>query len=228
MNKTLFDQDKLNHLQLQELKYLGDWAKHIDFECKSMLDVIIQRLNIEYARSFTEIYPAKKDVFKIFRRLKLDDIKVVIIGQDPYYNGQANGYAFGSGINTVPDSLKHIRRSMPGEDTIFEPSLEYLVEQGVFLMNTIMTVEKGKPESHVNLGWLYFTRYVVNLIIRTNRPVVWLLWGNYAKSYANLIPEYQAVLTYSHPVSAEYNKTKWNCPHFEQANKMLVQPIIWK
>jgi uracil-DNA glycosylase len=155
--------------------------------------------------------------------LKLEDIKVVILAQDPYFTpNTANGLAFGCATGFSP-SLKIIVQTMmkemnvtkPNENT--NPNLEYLVKQGVFLLNSILTVEEGKALSHVDIGWQKFTNSIISMISnKTN--AIFLLWGNEAQTKKGLLKLTSIVMTATHPAFAAREKTKWDCNHFSKVN----------
>lgn len=173
------------------------------------------------------IYPQHHNVLRVFKDLNPKDIKVVILAQDPYYNGNATGYAFACQKYISP-SLKQIWNSIKNNtdktliDDIPNPNLEYLAKQGVMLLNTVLTVKKDEAFSHAGMGWETFTRNVIQNLSNKNKNVVYLLWGLYAKDYKKLInPVHNLVLTDSHPVYAHYQGLKWDCDHFSKANEYL-------
>ncbi len=160
-------------------------------------------------------YPAKENIFRVFK-MPLEDIKVVILGQDPYYGvGQANGLCFAVNSDVpIPPSLKiifdEIRRES-NNDPFTERDLEHWEEQGVFLLNTALTVESGNPGSHLEY-WSHFIKNVVNFISVKN-PCIWMLWGLKAQSLAlnmapsNIIPasRYSWENLQQIPISPNYN-----------------------
>lgn len=184
------------------------------------------------------IYPAQKDIFNAFRLTQLADIKVVILGQDPYHGArQAHGLAFSvlPGMS-VPPSLKNIYRELEVDIPGFIPpnhgSLESWARQGVFLLNSVLTVEEGKANSHANLGWETFTSTVLALINHYCEGVIFLLWGSYAKKRAEVIDrECHHILSAPHPspLSARYGF--FGCKHFSSVNSLLKggnqEPINW-
>jgi uracil-DNA glycosylase len=178
---------------------------------------------IRVLRADAIIYPQPDDVLRLFRMLKIEDVKVVILGQDPYFTPDlANGLAFGCATGFSP-SLKVIVHTMM-RDTVTSklsenthPNLEYLVKQGVFLLNSILTVEKDKPLSHVDVGWQKFTNAIISLISnKTN--AIFLLWGNEAQTKGGLLKPTSIVMTAAHPAYAAREKTKWDCNHFSKVN----------
>lgn len=147
--------------------------------------------NINKKRQTVTIYPPKELVFKVFD-LPLQDIKVVILGQDPYHNpGQACGLSFSvnDGIPS-PKSLINIYKELY-DDLGITPAktgnLEKWFKQGIFLLNSVLTVEEYSPASHSNVGWQDFTDYIIETISQKNNNVVFVLWGSYARSKKTLI-----------------------------------------
>lgn len=182
---------------------------------------------------YNSVYPTKEDVFRVFET-PLNEIKVVILGQDPYFNpNQAVGLAFAVPHKSAkPPSLKNIEREVGHE---INRTLIPWIEQGVFLLNTALTASKGKPGSHIEL-WKPFTTKVVQYISQ-NQPCIWLLWGKHAQSYIDYIDNYvyeyrkedekekNVVLIASHPASESYRENAgfFGCNHFTKVNSILVK-----
>lgn len=147
--------------------------------------------NINKKRQTATIYPPKELVFKVFD-LPLEDIKVVILGQDPYHNpGQACGLSFSVNDGVpLPKSLINIYKELY-DDLGIAPAktgnLEKWFKQGIFLLNSVLTVEEYSPASHSNVGWQDFTDYIIETISQKNNNVVFVLWGSYARSKKTLI-----------------------------------------
>ena len=147
--------------------------------------------NINKKRQTATIYPPKELVFKVFN-LPLQDIKVVILGQDPYHNpGQACGLSFSVNDGVpLPKSLINIYKELY-DDLGITPAktgnLEKWFKQGIFLLNSVLTVEEYSPASHSNVGWQDFTDYIIETISQKNNNVVFVLWGSYARSKKTLI-----------------------------------------
>ena len=145
---------------------------------------ILKTLQIEYRTK--EIFPPKKDVFRALRLTDYDNIKIVILGQDPYHGvGEAEGLSFSvqDGIRKPP-SLKNIFKELKDDLGYEEPESGSLIKwskEGVLLLNSLLTVEKDKPLSHKSLGWEKFTDEIIKKINEKNTPVVFILWGNFAK-----------------------------------------------
>lgn len=184
------------------------------------------------------IYPPKKEVFSCFYYTDLKDVKVVILGQDPYHEPfQAHGMCFSVKPNVaVPPSLKNIYKELHDDLGCTIPNHGYLMKwakQGVFLLNTVMTVEKGKAFSHSKKGWEIFTDHTIQKLNELDQPIVFLLWGRPAQSKAALLnnPNH-LVLTAAHPSPLSAHNGFFGCRHFSKANAFLesrgVAPIDWQ
>ena len=184
-------------------------------------------LDIEYMEK--NIYPPKEDMFNIFKILEMKDIKVVILGQDPYHGkGQAHGMAFSvmPGVRKPP-SLVNIFKEIRDDIGCEIPESGYLLgwaRQGVFLMNTCLTVEEGRPNSHKGKGWEILTDKVIRLIDADDNPKVFLLWGNDArKKRSLLVNERHLVLETVHPSPLSAYNGFLGCRHFSKANEYLKE-----
>ena len=173
------------------------------------------------------IYPPMNDIFNAFKLCAYEDVKVVILGQDPYYGeGQAHGLAFSvkKGVD-VPPSLKNIYKEMESDIGFKIPPhgcLEGWAKQGVFLLNTSLTVRKGQPLSHRGKGWETFTDHVISLLSAREKPMVFLLWGANARSKKPLIDRSRhLVLEAPHPSPLSAFAGFFGCKHFSQANAFL-------
>ena len=175
------------------------------------------------------IYPPMEDIFNAFKYCAYEDVKVVILGQDPYYGeGQAHGLAFSvkKGID-IPPSLKNIYKEMESDIGFKIPShgcLESWARQGVFLLNTSLTVRKGQPLSHRGKGWEVFTDHVISLLSAREKPMVFLLWGANARSKKPLIDRSRhLVLEAPHPSPLSAFAGFFGCRHFSRANAFLLE-----
>jgi uracil-DNA glycosylase len=218
---------------------VDDWRKILEKELIAPYFTELGTfLETEYA-SGKVIYPAMENIFNAFNQTPYENIKVVIIGQDPYHGkGQAHGLCFSvqSGI-TFPPSLNNIFKEIKSDLNIAVPAngdLTKWAEQGVFLLNTILTVVEGTPKSHEGVGWEKFTSAVIHIINEINHPIVFLLWGKDAKEFAGVIDtKKHFVLTASHPAAEVYggNKGFFGCRHFSKANEILksigAKPVDW-
>lgn len=185
------------------------------------------------------IYPAAEDVFNAFSCTEFNQIKVVILGQDPYHGpNQAHGLSFSvqKGIKTPP-SLKNMYKALQHDFPDFilpdHGCLQSWAEQGVFLLNTVLTVEQGKAHSHAKIGWERFTDKVIALINEHAQDVVFLLWGSHAQKKAALIDASKHhVLTAAHPSPLSAYRGFFECGHFAQTNQILKdsgrRPIDWQ
>lgn len=184
------------------------------------------------------VYPPAADVFNAFKLTELSDVKVVILGQDPYHGpGQAHGLCFSvpPGIKPPP-SLKNIYKALQHDYPDYQAPdhgcLQHWAEQGVFLLNTVLTVEQGKAHSHAGWGWEQFTDTVIAEINERLQGVVFLLWGAHAqKKAARVDASRHHVLTAVHPSPLSAHRGFLTCGHFRAANEALAaqgkQPIAW-
>ncbi len=184
------------------------------------------------------IYPDQKYIFNAFLLTNLNDIKVVILGQDPYFSqDQAHGLSFSVPKNsTIPPSLKNIYKELNSDfkkKHIFNHGcLQNWATQGVFLLNTILTVESGKPKSHSSIGWHIFTDKVISIISSYRKSVVFLLWGKDAQKKRHLINiNNHYILKSPHPSPLSAHRGFFGCKHFSLTNKILSdnkkKPIDW-
>ncbi len=184
------------------------------------------------------IFPDKKNIFAALKYTPYENVKVVILGQDPYHGlGEAHGMAFSvcPGIK-IPPSLQNIYKELHEELGCYIPNNGYLMKwarQGVLLLNSVLTVQKDLPASHRGIGWEAFTDKIIEEVNKKDEPVVFMLWGNFAKSKASLItnPKH-LVLTCAHPSPFSARYGFFGCNHFKKANEFLKgngkQPIDWQ
>ena len=182
------------------------------------------------------IYPPGPLIFNAFNLTPFDSVKVVIIGQDPYHGpGQAEGLSFSvpHGV-TLPPSLVNIYREIEsdlGVQLHKDGSLRGWAEQGVFLLNAVLTVRAGEPTSHSRIGWAQFTDAVIRTLSERREGLVFLLWGNFARSKRDLIDTSRHfVLEAAHP-SPLARGAFFGCRHFSKTNRILTErglpPIDW-
>lgn len=177
-----------------------------------------------------KIYPPEKDVFHAFRMAKFDEIRVVILGQDPYHGEhQAHGLAFSvsEGI-TFPPSLRNIfkelRDDIAGFQIPMHGCLNQWAEQGVLLLNHVLTVREGSPNSHAKIGWEQFTDAIIRKLNDERQHLVFMLWGASAQKKGDLICRNKhLVLTAAHPSPLSAYRGFFGCKHFSQANDYLRQ-----
>ncbi len=181
-------------------------------------------------------HPDFDKIWNAFITTPLEAVKVVILGQDPYHNyNQAHGLSFSVLCKELPPSLKNIYLEMSndlGVEIHQDGDLTYLAKQGVLLLNTILTVRHGMPLSHQNKGWEILTDRVIELLDKQDRPMVFILWGNNAKSKMKMLtnPKH-LVLSSAHPSPlSAYNGFFGSCP-FSKTNAFLInqglEPIQW-
>lgn len=199
---------------------------------------------VEQLRKKCIIYPPQPQIMSWSYMCKPEDIKVVILGQDPYHGGQANGQAFSVNRGfAVPPSLKNIFREIHNCYSEFispgHGCLEQWGERGVLLLNTVLTVEEKKPGSHFDLGWIWFTNYIIATLSEKLSHCVFMLWGSKAIAKGSLINSHKhLVLKAQHPspLAAKNNfSSSWpkflGCGHFSTANKYLLEhgrePVDW-
>ena len=203
---------------------------------KPYFDSIKQHL-LEEKKKGMVIYPPGRLIFNAFDLTPIDQVKVVIIGQDPYHNpGEAMGLCFSvpKGIR-VPPSLKNIYKEQSTDVGITIPNhgdLTHWAKQGVFLLNAMLTVRHRSPGSHKNIGWQQFTDAVIQTISDKKESVVFLLWGRFAQTKGNLINQMKHhVLKAAHP-SPLARGAFFGCKHFSKTNDLLndmgLEPIDWQ
>ena len=206
-----------------------EWKKPYFIELSSFL-------HEEYQHK--TIYPPKDKVFSAFSYCDYEDIKVVILGQDPYHQPhQAHGLAFSVNPNVqIPPSLQNIYKELHTDMNCYIPDNGYLLpwaKQGVFLLNAVLTVEDSKPRSHANKGWETFTTHAIEKVNQKDEPVVFLLWGNDARNKKELIDTNKhLVLETVHPSPLSASRGFFGCKHFSKANAFLkennIQEIDWQ
>ena len=184
------------------------------------------------------VFPERKNIYASLENTPFDKVKVVILGQDPYHGeGEAHGFAFSvkPGIK-IPPSLKNIYKELNAEYDCYIPNNGYLMkwaEQGVLLLNAVLTVEKDKPASHQGKGWETFTDRIIEEIDKKEEPVVFILWGNFAKSKKALLKNKKhLVLESPHPSPFSARHGFFGNNHFKLANEYLskngINPIDWQ
>src|ERR1700744_5815906 len=195
-------------------------------------------LKVEKAAGKT-IYPPGPLIFNAFKQTPFDDVKVVILGQDPYHGaGQAHGLSFSvpTGIKPPP-SLVNIYKEIQSDIGVTMPvnygDLTTWAQQGVLLLNAILTVRANEPASHSKIGWMNFTDTVIKKISDEKTGIVFLLWGKFAHEKQSLIDETKHhVLKAAHPSPFSAHNGFFGCRHFSTANKILIksglEPIDWK
>lgn len=220
-----------------DVKIEQSWKEHLNQEFeKPYFSKLIEFVKTEYAS--TKVYPPGKLIFNAFDKCTFDNIKVVILGQDPYHGfNQANGLSFSvnDGISSPP-SLQNIFKEIRDDLEIPVPksgNLERWAEQGVLLLNSTLTVRAGEAGSHQKKGWETFTDTVIKCISDQKQDVVFMLWGKYAQDKGAVIDSTKHfILKAKHPSPMAANYGGWfGTKHFSQANDYLIskglEPIKW-
>lgn len=209
-----------------------EWAKLIKEEQeKPYYKILLDKMQNDTAT----IYPEKKNVFNAFKLTPFEEVKVVILGQDPYINpGQAHGLSFSVESGALPPSLKNIFKELKSDLNISNTSgdLTPWAKQGVLLLNSTLTVRAGESNSHQDYGWQTFTDRMISALNNKVSPVVFLLWGGFARKKAKLITnKLHLVLSSGHP-SPLSCKTYFGNHHFSKCNLFLIknglEEINWK
>ncbi|MDR1917935.1 MAG: uracil-DNA glycosylase [Christensenellaceae bacterium] len=223
------------------MKLNEDWKTAIEpYRDETALRALYGRLQKEYANH--KICPPNEAVFRAFDLCSLNNLKVVILGQDPYFNaGQATGLAFSInpavvGQNGVqfPPTLRNIIKEIEsefGSCAVADGNLDSWAKQGVLLLNTCLTVRQGAALSHQNIGWDSFINSVIKRLNDEN-DIVFLLWGGNAKAYRSFLTNpNNLVLTTTHPSPLSASYGFMGCGHFIKANEFLAEhgktPIAW-
>ena len=214
---------------------------------KNWSDALSNRFNNEYKRNLFSwleceyatktIFPPKEKIFNALNLVPIKEVKVVIIGQDPYHvPGQADGLAFSCNNGTPQPSLTNIFKEISddlGLTMSKNTDLTAWAKQGVLLLNTSLTVIEHKPASHSNENWHTFTNEVVKILNEQAQPIVFMLWGNHAKSFLPLLnnPKH-LILTSAHPSPFSAYHGFFGCKHFSKCNQFLISneisPINWQ
>ncbi|MFA6009569.1 MAG: uracil-DNA glycosylase [Desulfobacteraceae bacterium] len=215
---------------------LDSWKAHIPLFRDGYGEKLLESVRV--LRQKAIIYPDHEKVFHAFERTPFDQVKVVILGQDPYHGqGQAHGLAFSVPQSVpAPPSLRNILKEViedTGKKTAVQPTdLSPWADQGVLLLNTLLTVEAGQPMSHKDLGWEALTSQVIAELSDQRVHLVFLLWGSKAQDFSNVIAkDSHLVLTAAHPSPLSAYRGFFGCRHFSIANAYLkkhgIKPIRW-
>ena len=215
----------------------NDWLEPLKAEFKKpYYRQLYEKILQEYRT--TAVYPPADDIFNAFHLTPLKDVKVVILGQDPYHGtGQAHGLCFSVNKDVeIPPSLVNIYQELHDDLGCSIPKhgcLEKWAKQGVLLLNTVLTVRAHQAMSHMGIGWEEFTDAVIETVNRQDRPVVYLLWGKPAQMKKRMLDNpKQLVLEAPHPSPLSAYRGFFGCKHFSRANAFLeqhgVEPIDWQ
>ncbi len=216
----------------------NDWLGALEAEFKQpYYKDLFSFVKDEYSQQV--IYPPADDIFNAFHFTPLSEVKVLLLGQDPYHNvNQAHGLSF-SVLPTqkdIPPSLQNIYKELESDCGCYIPNNGYLkkwADQGVLLLNTVLTVRAHQANSHQGKGWEKFTDSVIKALNEQDRPIVYFLWGRPAQMKKSMLnnPK-QLVLTAPHPSPLSAYRGFFGCKHFSQANEFLqtngIAPIDWQ
>ena len=218
-----------------DVKIEQSWKKELQSYFDSSFQKLAEVIKKEY--SVSTIYPPATLIFNAFDSCPFEKVKVVILGQDPYHGAkQAHGLSFSvpDGI-APPPSLENIFKEIHDDLQIPTPksgNLKHWAEQGVFLLNSILTVRANSPASHQKKGWEEFTDYVIEKLATKKRNLVFMLWGKYAQEKGSFIDRAKhLILEATHPSPYSANYGFFGCKHFSQCNDYLKKhnktPIQW-
>ena len=203
------------------------WEKLIEIEeQKDYFKKLKDEIDKKYETS--NVFPEKQNIFKAFTLTSLDNLKVVILGQDPYHGfGQAQGLSFSTPANiknppSMVNILKEINDDLQRKSFCEDGDLTPWAKDGVLLLNTILTVEEGKPKSHHNLGWEIFTDNIIRYINDNCQNIVFILWGSPAIAKTKLIDRKKHhILSAPHPSPLSSYRGFFGCKHFSKTNEIL-------
>ena len=212
------------------------WFKEIEDEFKKPYMASLRSFLIQEKSKGVKIYPPSDQTFAAINKTSLDSTKVVIVGQDPYHKvSQAHGLSFSVKPEVkIPPSLMNIFKELKDDLDCEVPNHGFLkswASQGVLLLNSILSVEEGRPGSHANKGWEVFTDKLIE-VLNKRKELVFILWGNYALTKGKKIDaEKHLVLRAAHPSPLSSHKGFFGCKHFSKTNDYLVKkgkiPINW-
>ncbi len=219
-----------------DVKIAEDWKEILQGEFdKPYFEELTRFVRSEYAAG--QIFPAGRNIFRAFDKCPFETLKVVVIGQDPYHGvGQANGLCFSVNDGVpFPPSLQNIFQEIRDDVGTPVPSsgnLDRWAEQGVLLLNSVLTVRAHQAASHAGRGWEQFTDAVVRIIAERKQELVYMLWGSYAQRTGQMAdPSRNLILKSVHPSPLSVYRGFFGCRHFSQANAYLESvgktPIVW-
>ncbi len=215
----------------------NDWLDEIKSEFnKDYYRELYDFVRQEYGR--TTVFPPKDDIFNAFHSTPLSNVKVLLLGQDPYHNyNQAHGLSFSvKPGQDIPPSLQNIYKELNDDLGCYIPNNGYLqkwAEQGVLLLNTVLTVRAHEANSHKGRGWEQFTDAVIGVVNSIDRPIVYFLWGAPAQKKVTMLnnPKH-LILQAPHPSPLSAYRGFFGCKHFSQCNEFLkangIEPIDWQ
>ncbi len=215
----------------------NDWSPVVAQETKKEYYRTLYRFVSDEYQSAV-VYPPSEDIFNAFHFTPLSKVKVLLLGQDPYHNvHQAHGLSFSVlPGEEIPPSLKNIYKELNADLGCYIPNNGYLkkwADQGVLLLNTVLTVRAHQPFSHQKHGWEQFTDAIIRAVNEQDRPIVFFLWGKPAQSKMSMLnnPKH-LILTAPHPSPLSASRGFFGCRHFSKANEFLIahgeSPIDWQ
>ncbi len=216
----------------------GSWLARLAPEFEQPYMAALRAFLLAQKKAGKQLFPPGDEIFNAFAHTPLEQVKVVILGQDPYHGpGQAHGLCFSvkPGVQ-VPPSLQNIFKEIRhelGHPIPHHGHLTAWADQGVLLLNSVLSVECGRAASHQGMGWETFTDRVIDLVNRDCEGVVFMLWGSYAQRKGAIIDrERHCVLSAAHPSPLSAHRGFFGCGHFIAANEYLVargkEPIDWR
>ena len=216
---------------------INDWEKALSKEFKKPYYLkLYNTVRSEYSK--TTVYPPSEEIFTAFNLTDINDVKVLILGQDPYHEpGQAHGLSFSvkPGV-AIPPSLLNIYKELEDELSLYIPNNGYLekwAKQGVLMLNTVLTVRAHNANSHKGIGWEEFTDAAIMALNELDKPIVYMLWGSNARSKARMLNNNkQLVLEAPHPSPLSSYRGFFGCNHFIKCNEFLkangLSEIDWQ
>ena len=222
----------------KEIKLPNGWKNKLSGEFEKEYMIAIKSFLLDCYKSGKEIYPKSSEIFNAFNHCDFNEVKVVIIGQDPYHGkGQANGLCFSVNNNIPkPPSLVNIFKELENDlSKKFDSengNLERWARQGVYLLNTTLTVEKNKPMSHSSIGWDKFTDKVIETLSKDSENLVFILWGNHAqKKIEKINISNHMIIKSVHPSPLSAHRGFFGSKPFTKTNNYLksknISEIIW-
>lgn len=217
---------------------ISSWKPILENEFQQPYFKEIEKFIVNEKAQGKTIYPNEKDIFKVFNAVNFEDVKVIILGQDPYHGAnQAHGLSFSVPKGEkIPPSLRNIYKELASDIDFKIPNhgnLESWTTQGVFLLNAVLTVNASEAASHQKAGWAHFTDSIIAKLSKERQNLVFLLWGSFAIKKADLINENKhCILTAVHPSPLSAHRGFLGCKHFSKTNIFLeqkgIKPINWQ
>ena len=217
--------------------FKNDWKNVLEEELRKDYYINMREFLIQEYKT-QQIFPKAKDIFNAFHLTAYNDVKVVIIGQDPYHDdNQAHGLCFSVKKNVkIPPSLRNIYKELSTDCGCYIPkhgNLEKWAKQGVLLLNAVLTVRAHKAASHSKIGWEIFTDQVITILNEREKPIIFLLWGNFARTKKKLITNKQHyIIESAHPSPLSATRGFFGSRPFSKINTILEEtnqvPIDWQ